>query len=185
MSSLAIDWRGQYASYERPEDWLPEFERRRLSPWILGQMIHASHNEGRFRTRVEERTVIPGSSLQLKVEGITPLAPLAILTGRLNGEPLELFGKVIVPYVEELDALVNIPPDAESGTYMFFSQQWEPGGQPAYPGGSLIYPSSAASVEVRPRVDDQTFWQSFEPWPEEDAEEVLENVRRARENPQR
>jgi hypothetical protein len=50
MSNLAVDWQGEYASYDRPEDWLPKLEERKISPWILGQMILASHNEGRFRT---------------------------------------------------------------------------------------------------------------------------------------
>jgi hypothetical protein len=181
MSSLAIDWQGEYAPYDKPEDWLPELEESGLSPWILGQMIFAKHNEGSFRTYVAERSVAAGSAVQLKVEGITPLAPLAILSGRLNGDPLDLFGEVIVPYKESLDALVSIPSDTESGTYIFLAQQWEPGGQPAYPGGVLIYPSSVVSVEVRPHIDEETFWKSFEPWPEEDAEEIRENIRRARE----
>jgi hypothetical protein len=87
---------------------------------------------------------------------------------------LGLFGEVIVPYE---DALVSLPLGAERGTYLFLAQQWEPGGQPAYPGGSLIYPSSATSAEVRPRIDDEEFWE----WPEADAEEIRENIRRARE----
>ena len=181
MGSLAIDWRGEYASYDRPEDWLPKLEERKVSPWILGQMILANHNEGRFRTHVAEETVLAGSSARLRVEGVTPLAPLAILSGRLSGGPLDLFGKVIIPYQENLDALVQIPPDAARETYVFFAQQWEPGGQPAYAGGSLIYASGISSVEVRPRIDEETFWSSFEPWPEEDAEEIRENIRRARE----
>jgi hypothetical protein len=119
--------------------------------------------------------------VQLEVEGITPLAPLAILGGRLDGASLDLFGKVIVPYVEELDALINIPPDAEEGTYVFLAQQWEPGGQPAYPGGSLIYPSSATSVEVRANIGEERFWESFESWSEEEAEEILRNARSLRE----
>jgi hypothetical protein len=45
MSNLAVDWQGEYASYDRPEDWLPKLEERKISPWILGQMILASHNE--------------------------------------------------------------------------------------------------------------------------------------------
>lgn len=181
MSSLAIDWQGEFAPYDRREDWLPEFRKRELSTWRLGQMILASHNEGRFRTLVAEKTVAAGSTLRLRVEGITPLAPLAILSGRLDGDPLELFGKVIVSYTEELEALINIPQEAEGGTYVFLAQQWEPDGQPAYAGGSLIYPSSATSVEVRPHIDEKKFWESFEPWPEEDAEEIRENIRRARE----
>jgi hypothetical protein len=44
MSSLAIDWQGEYAPYDRPEDWLPELEKSGLSSWILGQMIFANHN---------------------------------------------------------------------------------------------------------------------------------------------
>ncbi len=102
MDSLAIDWRGEYASYDRPEDWLPKLEERKVSPWILGQMILANHNEGRFRTHVAEETVLAGSSVRLRVEGVTPLAPLAILSGRLSGGPLDLFGKVIIPYQENL-----------------------------------------------------------------------------------
>ena len=180
MDSLAIDWRGEYASYDKPEDWLPKLEERKISPWILGQMILANHNEGRFRTHVAEEAVMAGSAVRLKVEGITPLAPLAILSGRLNYDPLGLFGKVIIPYEESLDALIQIPPDAERGTYVFFAQQWEPGGQPAYAAGSLIYASGISSVEVRPRIDEETFWSSFEPWSEEDAEEIRENIRRAR-----
>lgn len=180
MSSLAINWRGEYAPYDKPEDWLPELEKSRLSPWILGQMIFARHNEGRFRTCAAEQTIAAGSAVQLRVEGVTPLAPLAILSGRLNGAPFDLFGKVIVPYAEELDALISIPSDTEGGTYVFLAQQWEPGGRPAYPSGSLIYPSSAASVEVRPHVDEETFWESFEPWSEDEAEEIMKNVRLSR-----
>ncbi len=153
MRDLAIDWQGEYASYDRPETWLPELEKRKLSPWILGQTILANHNAGRFRVRVVQKTVTIGSAVRLMVEGITPLAPLAILSGRLNGDPLGLFGKIVVSYKEELDALVRIPPDTESGTYVFLAQQWEPGGQPAYPGGALIYPSSVVSVEVKTHID--------------------------------
>lgn len=173
MSDLAVDWEGEYALYEHPEHWLPELEKSRLSAWILGQRISASHNEGRFRTQVLDKSVVAGSAVRSKVQGITPLAPLAILSGRLDGDPLDLFGKVIVPYAQELDALISIPPDAEGGTYVFLTQQWEPG-------GSMNFPSSATSVEVRPRVDDKAFWESFEPWPEDIAEEVRENIRQAR-----
>ena len=181
MSSLAINWQGEYAFYDKPENWLPELKKRQLSPWVLGQMIFANHNEGRFRTRVAEKTIVAGSTVRLNVEGITPLAPLVILSGRLDGDPLELFGKAVVSYAEELEALINVPQDAEGGTYVFLAQQWEPGGQPAYVGGSLIYASSASSVEVKPHIDEEKFWKSFEPWPEEDAEEIRENIRRARE----
>jgi hypothetical protein len=61
-----------------------------------------------------------GATVRVKVEGITSLAPLAILSGRLNGDPLKLFGKTIVPYEES-----RIPPDAEGGTYIFLARQWE------------------------------------------------------------
>ncbi|MGH3090695.1 MAG: hypothetical protein ACRDSJ_25735 [Rubrobacteraceae bacterium] len=173
MNDLAIDWEGKYSPYDRPEDWLPEVEKRGLSPWILGQRILASHNERRFRTRAVQETVRVGSGIRLRIEGVTSLAPLAILHGRLNEEPLDLFGGVVVSYEEELDALINLSPEASPGTYIFLAQQWEPG-------GASIYASSAASVEVRPHIDDETFWNSFEPWPEDVAEEVRENIRQAR-----
>lgn len=179
MEDLAIIWEGRHSPYDKPEDWLPELENRNLSPWILGQMIFASHNERRFKTRAVEDAVVAGSSVRLRIEGVVPLAPLAILHGRLNGEPLDLLGEAVVPYEEKLDALVNLPPEASPGTYVFLAHQWEPG-RPACPGGSSIYSSSAASVEVRPYMDDEAFWSSFEPWPEDLAEEVRENMRQAR-----
>ncbi len=179
MNGLAIDWQGKYSPYDKPEEWLPEMEGRNLSPWILGQRILASHNERRFRTRAAEDTATAGSGIRLRISGITPLAPLAILHGRLNEEPLDLFGKVVVPFKEELDALINLAPEASPGTYVFLAQQWEPG-RSAYPGGSFIYASSAASVEVRRHIDDEAFWNSFEPWPEDLAEEVRENISQAR-----
>ncbi len=182
MSSLAIDWQGEYASYDEPERWLPELEKRGVSPWLLGQKILANHNAGRFRTHVVDKTVAAGSTIRLRVEGIAPLAPLAVLSGRLNGDPLDLFGKVVVPYEETLDALVRVPQDAESGTYVFLAQQWEPGGQPGYEGGSTLYASNVNSVEVRPHIDEEKSWKSFEPWPEEDAEEIMKNVRLLRES---
>jgi hypothetical protein len=41
MSSLAIDWQGEYAPYDKPEDWLPELEESGLSPtagrWIYSE----------------------------------------------------------------------------------------------------------------------------------------------------
>lgn len=183
MSNLAVDWQGEYASYDRPEDWLPKLEERKISPWILGQMILASHNERRFRTRAAEEVVTAGSAVRLKVEGVTPLAPLAILSGRLNDDPLGLFGRVVVSYEESLDALIRIPPEAESGTYVFLAQQWEPGGQPGYAGASLLYASSVSSVKVRPYIDEEKSWESFEPWSEEDAEEIMRNVRLLRGSP--
>jgi len=182
MSSLAVDWQGEYAPYDEPQRWLPEFEKRGGSPWKLGQTILANHNAGRFRIHVADRTVAAGSTIRLTVEGIAPLAPLAILSGRLNGDPLNLFGKVVVPYEETLHALARIPLDAEGGTYVFLAQQWEPGGQPGYAGGSLLYASSVSSVEVRPHIDEEKFWKSFEPWSEEDAKEIMNNVRLLREN---
>lgn len=180
MEAPAIDWEGEYSPYDRPEEWLPEVEKRNLSPWILGQMIFASHNERRFRTRAAEGTVVAGSCVRLRIAGITPLAPLAILHGRLNDEPLDLFGKVVVPFEEKLDALVNLPRKASPGMYVFLAQQWEPGERLAYHGGSSVLTSSAASVQVRPYIDDEAFWNSFEPWPEDLAEEVRENIRQTR-----
>jgi hypothetical protein len=116
-------------------------------------MILGNHSSGRFRARVEEDVVMAGSVVRLKMSGITPLAALAIISGRLNDGPPEAFGRIVVPFEESLDALVSIPEDAESGTYVFFGQQWELGGRPAYKGGSLIFPSRMASVEVRSRAD--------------------------------
>ena len=63
-------------------------------------MIFANYNKGRFRTRVAEKTVMAGSVARLRVKDITSLAPLAILSGRLNGHLLSLFGKEIIPYEE-------------------------------------------------------------------------------------
>ncbi len=71
-------------------------------------MIFAKHNKGGFRTQVAEKVVTVGSTVQLKVEGITPVIPFAILSDRLNGDTLDLFGEVIVPYKERLDALVSL-----------------------------------------------------------------------------
>ena len=68
MSDLAVNWEGEYALYERPEDCLPELEKSRRSTWILGQTILASHNEGRFRTRASEKRLVAGSSVRLRLE---------------------------------------------------------------------------------------------------------------------
>jgi hypothetical protein len=182
VSSLAVDLQGEYVFLDQPERLERELKERRIpDSWILGQMILSNYSSGRFRTSVAEKTVLAGDSVHLKVEGITPYAVLAIVIGRLDSEPLQPFGRMIVPYEDSLDAIVHIPPKAEDGTYVFFAQQWELGGQPAYPGGRLIYPSSAASLEVRPRIDEEAFWGSFEPWSEDDANEVRENIRRFRE----
>lgn len=185
MGSLAVDLRGDYAFYDQRELWVPKYERqieeRRLTPWILGQIILTNHREGRFRTEAVERSIAAGSAVRLRLRGITPYAPLAIISGRLDGPPPEAFGRIVVPFEETLDALIRVPEDAEGGTHVFFGQQWEPGGTPAYPGGSLIFPSAIASVEVRPRIDEEAFWKSFEPWSEQDADEVRENIKRFRE----
>lgn len=146
----------------------------------MGQVIFGNHSSGRFRTRTAEKDIVAGSSLPLKIEGITPYCPLAVVSGRLDGPPPKAFGQILFPFEESLDVLARVPEDAEAGTYVFFAQQWEPDGQPAYPGGSLIYPSAMASVEVRRHVDDDEFWRSFKPWSEEDAEAVMENIRRSR-----
>lgn len=187
MGSLTIEsLEGEYAFYDEPAKWVPRYEqkiqRRRLTPYQVGQMILGNHRTGRFRAEVAEKTAIAGSVVRLKLEGVTPYAPLAIIAGRLDGPPPKGFGRIVLPFEEMLDALVRIPEDAEGGTYTFFGQQWELGGQPAYEGGSLIYVSKMSTVEVRPSVNEEAFWESFEPWPEEDAEEVRENIRRMRRN---
>jgi hypothetical protein len=152
VSNLAIDLHGEYAFYDQPERWQAQLRKHEVpSRWNLGQRIFANHSSGRFRTEVAEKTVRAGSIVHLKVKGITPYAVLAIVSGRLDNSPLEPYGRIIIPYEESLDAIVHIPSDAESGIYVFFAQQWELGGEPAYPGGSLIYPSKASSVWVRER----------------------------------
>lgn len=186
MSGLAIEeLRGEYAFYDERDRWVPRYERqietRGLTPYQIGQLINNNHSRGRFRAEVAERAAVAGSVVRLRLEGVTPYAPLAIVTGRLDGPPPEAFGRILVPFEETLDALVRIPEDADGSTYVFLGQQWEPGGQPAYPGGSVIHPSAVASVEVRPRIDEEAFWSSFEPWSKEDADEVRENIRRFRE----
>ena len=159
-----------------------QIERRRLTPYQVGQIIFGNHRAGRFRAEAAEKTTVAGSAVRLKLKGVTPYAPLVIITGRLDGPPPEAFGRVVFPFEGTLDALIRIPEDAEGGTYVFFGQQWEPGGQAAsYPGGGSIYPSAVASVEVRPHIDEEAFWNSFEPWDKEDADEVRENIRRFRE----
>lgn len=185
MVSLAVEnLDGEYAFYDEPELWVPRYERqierRGLTPYQVGQVVFGNHRAGRFRAEVAEKTTVAGSTVRLKLWGVTPYAQLAIVTGRLDGPPPEAYGRILIPFEETLDALIRIPEDAEGGTYLFFGQQWEPGGQPAYSGGALIYPSAVASVEVRTRIDDEAFWDSFEPWSKEDADEVRENIRRFR-----
>jgi len=191
MSNLAIEnLQGAYAPYEEPERWAPQFEERKISPYRVGQYILENHRSGNFRTETAKDSAVAGSRVHLKISGITPLAALAILGGRLNNGPPEALDKIVVPFEDSLDVLARIPEDAEAGTYAFFAQQWEIGvyrqgqlaGLPAYPGGSLIYVSKICTLEVRPHTDDEAFWESFQPWPEEDAEEVRENIRRMRRN---
>ena len=184
MAELALELQGEYTTYqdfdENRDRWIPWLKDRGLSPWTLGQIIFGYHESGRFRTRASAREIVAGSSVRLKIEGITHYCPLAIVSGRLDGPPPQAYGQIIFPFEESLDVLARVPEDAEAGTYVFFAQQWEPDGQPAYPGGSLIYPSSVASVTVRHRVDDAAFWESFSGWPEGDAEEVRRSIRRMR-----
>lgn len=199
MAELALELQGEYTTYqdfvENRERWIPALRERGLSPWILGQMIFGNHSSGRFRTRATEKEIFAGGPVRLTIEGITSYCPLAIVSGRLDGPPPTAYGQIVVPLEQSLDVLARVPEDAEIGTYVFFAQQWEPDGQPAYPGGSLIYPSSVTSVSVRHRADDaalddaplntvirleQAPWRSFEPWSEEDVQEVQENIRRMR-----
>lgn len=180
MDNLAIDLDGEYAFYEDRERWFPKAKERGLTPWIIGQMVFGNHEEGRFRARVAEESAATGTSLHLRIEGITKFAALAIVNGRLDGPPPKAFGKILIPFEESLDALIHVPENAEEGTYVFFAQQWEPDGQPAYPGGSLIYPSTIASVKIRHRTDDEAFWESFESWPEDEAEAVRHSIQRMR-----
>lgn len=76
MAELALELQGEYITYrdfdENRERWIPRIEERGLSPWILGQMIFGNHSSGRFRTRVADENIVAGSSLRLKIEGITP-----------------------------------------------------------------------------------------------------------------
>lgn len=184
MAELALELQGEYITYgdfdENRERWVPFLKERGLSPWILGQMIFANHSSGEFRTRAVEEDIAADSSLRLKIEGITPYCPLAIVSGRLDGPPPRAFGQILFPFEESLDVLARVPEDAEAGTYLFFAQQWEPDGRPAYPGGSLIYPSSVASVKVRAHVDDTNFWETFEGWHEDEAEAIRQSIRRTR-----
>jgi hypothetical protein len=187
MSSVTVeDLQGEYAFYDEPNEWVPKYERQiergGLTPYQVGQRLLTKHRAGRFRAKVAEKATVAGSAVHLKLEGLTAYAPLAIITGLLDGPPPEAFGKIVIPFEETLDVLIRISQDAEGGTYTFFAQQWEQGGQPAYEGGSLIYVSKMSTVEVRPRIDEETFWESFEPWSEQDAEKVRENIRRTRRN---
>ena len=158
MGSLAMDVQGNYVYLDQLDLREPKIEQRMrlgLDQYRLGQRILSNHRQGRFRTEVSQDTVAAGSILRVKIRGITPLAALAIISGRLDDGPPEAFGKIIVPFEESLDAMIKIPEDAESGTYVFFGQQWEPYGQVAYEGGSLIYASKISSVEVRSLPDEE------------------------------
>jgi len=85
MSSLAIEeLQGEYASYEEVNLWAPKLVERKLSPYQVGQLIFANHRSGRFRTEILVDSAVTGSVVRLKVSGVTPLAALAILGGRLN-----------------------------------------------------------------------------------------------------
>jgi hypothetical protein len=56
VSDLAVNWEGEYALYERPEDWLPELEKSRRSTWILGhQEGNGPHDELRAGPYHEQR----------------------------------------------------------------------------------------------------------------------------------
>lgn len=158
MGSLAMDVRGEYVYLDQLGRREPEMEHRMrlgLDQYQLGQRILSNHRQGRFRIDVSQETVAAGSVLRVKIQGITPFAALAIISGRLDDGPPEAFGRIIIPFEESLDAMIKIPEDAESGTYVFFGQQWEPYGQVAYVGGSLIYASKISSVEVRSLTDEE------------------------------
>ncbi len=91
MAGLALELQGEYTTYEdfdeNRERWGPFLKDRGLSPWILGQMIFGNHDSGRFQTLAAEKSIIAGSPVRLKIEGVTPYCPLAILSGRLVDHP--------------------------------------------------------------------------------------------------
>ena len=122
-------------------------------------MIFANYNKGRFRTRAAEKTVMAGSVVRLRVKDNVSGA-VGDPKWAFEWSLLGLFGKVIIPYEESLEALIQVPSDAVGGTYIFLAQQWEPSGQPGYAGGSLVYASSVSFVEVRPYIDEETSWDS-------------------------
>lgn len=164
MSSLAVEnLQGEYALYDEPEHWEPELRARGRTFYNIDERIFGNHRNGRFRAKIEEESVVAGSRVRLKIDGITPLAALAIVGGRLDDGPPEVLGKIVVPFDDSLDVVTRIPEDAESGAFVFFAQQWgvdlnQQGritGLPAYPGGSLIYVSKMTSVEVRSRTDEE------------------------------
>ena len=127
MAELALELQGEYTSYADYDDnrdrWIPVLKERGLSPWILGQMIFDNHSSGRFRTQAAEEEVVAGSPVRLRVEGITPYCPLAIVSGRLDGPPPKAYGEIVFPFEDSLDVLARVPEDAEAGTYLFFAQQ--------------------------------------------------------------
>jgi hypothetical protein len=151
VSTLTIDLYDETAFSDDPEHVEAD-----PTLWQLDQRMLGNYSSGRFRTSVAQETTLAGSSVRLKVEGITPHAVLAIIGGRLNDGPLEAL-KIVVPHEASLDGDVYIPPDAEGGTYIFCAQQWAPGQPAAYVGGSLIYISKTASVKVQPQHDDAVF----------------------------
>jgi hypothetical protein len=164
MGSLAVEnLQGEYAPYDEPERWEPELRSRGRTFHNMDQRILGNHLNRRFRIEVKEDSVVAGSRVRMKICGITPLAALAIVGGRLEDGPPESLGDIVVPFDDSLDVVTRIPEDAESGTYVFFAQQWVVDldrqgmivGLPAYPGGSLIYFSKMASVEVRSRIDEE------------------------------
>lgn len=164
VSSLTVEnLEGEYAFYDRPDEWTPKFAEWQTSFYAVGTRIDSNHRSGRFRTEVANDSAVSGSRVHLKISGITPLGALAILGGRLDNGPPESLGKIVVPFKDSLDVLTRIPEDAEGGTYVFFAQQWEvrvnaqgkPVGLPAYPGGSLVYVSKMSSVEVYPPTDEK------------------------------
>lgn len=164
VSSLIVEnLQGDYAAYEEVGRWEHKFSERNISPQRVGQQILTNHRLGSFRVEAAEDSVIAGSLVHLKISGITPLAALVILGGRLNDGPPEALGKIIIPFKDSLDVLTRIPEDAQGGTYVLFAQQWEVfvdrqgivHGLPAYPGGSLIYVSKISSVEVRSEAGEE------------------------------
>jgi len=151
VRTLTIDLYDKNAFSDDPEPVVAD-----PTLWQLDQRMLGNYSSGRFRTSVAQETALAGSSVRLKVEGITPNAVLAIIGGRLDDGPLEAL-KIVVPHEASLDGDVYIPRDAEGGTYIFCAQQWAPRQPPAYVGGSSIYISKTTSIEVQSRNDSEEF----------------------------